>query len=135
MDTFFLDSSVIIEYLRNNKEVIAFIDDFPHQLSSGYVVKSELYEGVYLSKNGEKTKKQLETFFNGLDKIYGINDSTSLVFGKIRAKLRQTGMLIEDFDILIASICMANNLPLITLNTKHFARIEGLKIYLPDDIN
>lgn len=135
MDSYFLDSSVIIEYLRNNKEVISFIDDFPHQLSSGYIVKAELYEGVYLSKNGEKTKKQLETFFQGLDKIYGVNDSTSHIFGKVRAKLRQAGMLIEDFDILIASICMANNLPLITLNTKHFARIEGLKIYLPDDIN
>lgn len=134
MDSYFLDSSVIIEYLRNNKEVISFIDDFPHQLSSGYVVKAELYEGVYLSNNKEKTRNQLEIFFRGLDKIYGVNDSTSHMFGKIRADLRQRGLLIEDFDILIASICIANNLPLITLNTKHFSRIDGLKIYLPDDI-
>lgn len=135
MGNYFLDSSVIVEYLRNNKEIISFIDNFPHQLSSGYIVKAELYEGVYLSKNGEKTKKQLETFFQGLDKVYGFNDAASHIFGKIRASLRKTGMLIEDFDILIASICIANNLPLITLNTKHFIRIEGLKIYLPDDLN
>ena len=135
MDSYFLDSSVIIEYLRNNKEVISFIDNFPHQLSSGYIVKSELYEGVYLSKNGEKTKKHLEIFFSGLDKIYGLNNSTALVFGKTRAKLRKAGMLIEDFDILIASICIANNLPLITLNTKHFTRIDGLKVYIHEDVD
>lgn len=135
MDSYFLDSSVIIEFLRNNKDVVLFIDNFPHKLSSGYVVKAELYEGIYLSKYGEKTKKQLETFFQGLDKVYGLNNNVAHIFGKTRSALRKSGQLIEDFDILIASTCMANNLPLITLNTKHFSRIDGLKIYLPDDVN
>lgn len=135
MNNYFLDSSVIVEYLRNNKDIIKFIDSFPYDLSSSYVVKAELYEGVNLSKDKSLAKNKLELFFNGLDKVYSITNSSSKIFGEIRASLRVSGNLIEDFDILIASTCVANNLPLITLNIKHFSRIDNLKIYLPDDLN
>lgn len=135
MNNYFLDSSVIVEYLRNNKNIIDFIDSFPYDLSSSYVVKAELYEGVNLSKDKKIAKSKLELFFNGLSKVYSLTNSSSKIFGEIRSNLRTKGNLIEDFDILIASTCISNNLPLVTLNTKHFSRIEGLKIYLPDDLN
>jgi predicted nucleic acid-binding protein len=35
-------------------------------------------------------------------------------------------------DILIAGICLANGIPLLTRNTSHFASITGLIIY--DDL-
>ncbi len=38
------------------------------------------------------------------------------------------GLIIDDFDILIASIAIANNFILVTNNTDHFKRIEGLQI-------
>jgi hypothetical protein len=52
------------------------------------------------------------------------------VASKIYAELRKKGEIIEDPDLLIASICIANNLPLITHNKKHFKRLEkfGLKV-------
>jgi len=34
-------------------------------------------------------------------------------------------MLLDDFDLIIASCAMINNLTLVTNNTKHFKRIEG----------
>lgn len=40
--------------------------------------------------------------------------------------LRARGELIEDADILIAGIALANDATLVTRNTKHFERIEGL---------
>jgi predicted nucleic acid-binding protein len=33
-----------------------------------------------------------------------------------------------DMDLLIASICMANDLTLVSNNTRHFGRIAGLKL-------
>ena len=49
-------------------------------------------------------------------------------FGSIKSTLRKKGELIEDFDILIASITMINNGILVTNNTEHFKKIERLKL-------
>ena len=42
--------------------------------------------------------------------------------------LKGENICYEDFDLMIASICLANDLILITNNTKHFDRIKELKI-------
>ena len=47
---------------------------------------------------------------------------------RIRRALRQTGRLIGDFDILIAATALSEGIPLVTDNTDHFGRIEGLKM-------
>ncbi|MDT7901892.1 MAG: PIN domain-containing protein [Acidianus sp.] len=59
-----------------------------------------------------------------------IDNNSLKVASKIYAELRKKGEIIEDPDLLIASICIANNLPLITHNKKHFKRLEkfGLKV-------
>ena len=48
--------------------------------------------------------------------------------GKIYADLELKGMTIGNQDILIAGICLANGLPLLTRNSAHFAPIKGLVI-------
>lgn len=47
---------------------------------------------------------------------------------KIYAALKKSGRLIDDIDILIAGVALSNNLVMVTDNTEHFERIEGLKI-------
>jgi tRNA(fMet)-specific endonuclease VapC len=47
---------------------------------------------------------------------------------KIYADLRKVGQLIEDADILIAAIALANDMTLVTNNTSHFSRIAGLQL-------
>ncbi len=41
---------------------------------------------------------------------------------------RRGGELIGDFDFLIASTALVNNLTLLTGNIKHFERVKGLQI-------
>jgi len=48
--------------------------------------------------------------------------------GEIYANLKKQGRLINDADILIASIVKANNDVLVTNNEEHFLRVQGLKI-------
>lgn len=50
------------------------------------------------------------------------------VFAFTKNELRQKGLLVEDFDVAIASIAMFYGLTLVTDNTKHFQNINGLKI-------
>ena len=38
------------------------------------------------------------------------------------------GSLIGDFDILIAATALSEGIPLVTDNTDHFGRIEGLEV-------
>ncbi len=47
-------------------------------------------------------------------------------FGKIKAELRRSGQIIQDFDILIASITLNHTGVLVTNNVEHFKRIPGL---------
>ncbi|MFP4325680.1 MAG: PIN domain-containing protein [Desulfonatronovibrio sp.] len=45
---------------------------------------------------------------------------------EIYSTLRRKGMLVEDADILIAATALEHGLSMVTGNTRHFLRIEGL---------
>lgn len=49
-------------------------------------------------------------------------------FAKQKAALRRSGTMIDDFDLLIASTAIANNLIAVTDNTKHFERLSALTL-------
>lgn len=49
-------------------------------------------------------------------------------YAKIYADLRKKGTPLDDIDLLIAGVAIANNLVLITHNQKHFSKIEGLEL-------
>nr|VFJ65858.1 MAG: tRNA(fMet)-specific endonuclease VapC [Candidatus Kentron sp. FM]VFJ77204.1 MAG: tRNA(fMet)-specific endonuclease VapC [Candidatus Kentron sp. FM]VFK22408.1 MAG: tRNA(fMet)-specific endonuclease VapC [Candidatus Kentron sp. FM] len=46
----------------------------------------------------------------------------------IYAELRKVGKPLDDIDLLIAGVAIANNRVLVTHNRSHFERIEGLAI-------
>ena len=48
--------------------------------------------------------------------------------GEVYARLRKEGRLINEADIMIASIVKAHDAVLVTNNEEHFSRIEGLKV-------
>ncbi len=54
------------------------------------------------------------------------SERSAMLFGKIKADLKSKGKIIEDLDILIASIAIADNCILVTNNTDHFERVGGL---------
>jgi len=45
---------------------------------------------------------------------------------KFTLHLRQQNKMIEFRDIFIAATCLVNDLPVKTLNLKHFERIDGI---------
>ena len=48
-------------------------------------------------------------------------------FSREKVRLESIGQTIEDFDLLIGITARENDLAVVTHNTKHFGRIEGLK--------
>ncbi len=56
------------------------------------------------------------------------DDQAGLIHGRIRALLAADGTPIGAYDLQIAAIALANNLTLVTHNTREFRRVEGLQI-------
>ncbi len=91
------------------------------------VVKAELFYGAMRSNNPTSTlARQLE--FLNLFVSLPFDDSTALVYGRIRAELLANGTPIGPNDFQIAAIALANNLTLVTHNTGEFSRVQGLPI-------
>jgi tRNA(fMet)-specific endonuclease VapC len=123
---YLLDTNIISYYLKgieNLKEKItADIDSLSISIISYYEIISGLQ-----SIDANKRINEFETFCKLID-IINLDKASILASCKIYASLKKSGKLIDDIDILIAGIALSNNLVMITDNTEHFDRIEGLKV-------
>lgn len=128
MSTFFVDTSVIIDYIKGKESARELMHSAHGALVSSYFCLAELYEGIERVSNPNAHEKPALTFFRNLKKIYGLDMHIAKVFGKVRAQLKKDGNVIEDIDIFIAATCLAYDLTLITFNKKHFSHIGSLKI-------
>jgi tRNA(fMet)-specific endonuclease VapC len=91
------------------------------------VVKLELRYGALRSNAIEKTLAQQEKFFDRFVSL-PFDDKAHLYAAQIRADLAQAGTPIGPYDLLIAATALANNLILVTHNTREFNRVSGLQI-------
>ena len=123
-----LDTDILIEYFRGNEGIKKKIESLTDEDSLGLILLTfyEFFKGIFVSgKSGEQKFLQelVETCL-----ILNPSYETAKMGGEIYAELRKEGKLINDADILIASIVKAHNAVLVTNNEEHFSRIEGLKI-------
>jgi tRNA(fMet)-specific endonuclease VapC len=82
--------------------------------------------GVENSENKEKNRLALNDFLLGI-RILPILHAIDL-YAKEKARLRKLGTLIDDFDLLIGVTALFHNLIMVTNNTDHFKRIDGIEL-------
>lgn len=128
MKKYFIETSVIVGFLRNRSEAVHLIEDLEGELVSSYVCLAELYEGISSVADREQEEQGVLDFFAGLSEVYGLDEEIAKQFGQIRGTLKKRGEVIEDLDMLLAATCTAYNFVMVTFNKKHFERIEGLEI-------
>jgi predicted nucleic acid-binding protein len=87
----------------------------------------ELYYGAYKSQRVTANADRVKTLWQSIE-MMPINASVAETFGMIKAALESDGNRLDDFDLAIAATALANNLILVTNNTDHFSRIDGLRI-------
>ncbi len=123
-----LDSSILIEFFRAKKKEETFFYALAGKRSDfciSVITHFEIYSG-----SNQKQDLFWKEFLDSVKILeFDINCSYSAV--TIFNSLRKENKLIEISDILIASTCLANKVPIATLNKKHFERIENLKIISP----
>lgn len=128
MKKYFIETSVIINFLRGKRETVKGVESLEGELTSSFICLAELYEGIYRVKERNKAEKAVLSFFTGLSQVYSLDEDIANNFGQVRAELKRKGEVIEDLDILLAATCLAYNLILVTYNPKHFQRVKGLEV-------
>lgn len=126
---YLLDTNTCIGYISRRSLSIF------HRLTSGSrqdvvlcdIVKLELYYGAYRSSRQERNLVVLSEFFSEFVSL-SFDGRAAEIGGQIRAQLAALGTPIGSNDLLIAAIAVANNLTLVTHNTREFSRVAGLPI-------
>lgn len=93
---------------------------------------AELFYGAENSGNPEHNHSIVEEFLLTLQVIQS-DFSIMKRFGLIKAKLKKKNNLVPDADIIIASTAIEKCEFLVTGNTEHFDRINGLKLKIGSD--
>jgi tRNA(fMet)-specific endonuclease VapC len=126
---YLLDTNVCVMYL-NGRSIS--VRDRLHSISLAEmavcsIVKAELFYGAMRSNNPTRTLERQQDFLASFVSL-PFDDEVALVCGQIRARLASTGTPIGACDLLIAAIALANNLTLVTHNTREFGRVNGLQV-------
>lgn len=120
------DTDVVVDFFTDTPPLSQALADLMKEgrLAVTAITVFELYAGV----SGAKRLKQIETFCEGVP-VFTLDLLAAAYAGKIYTDLKSKGLTVGNQDILIAGICLANSLPLLTRNTAHFAPIKGLTIF------
>jgi len=120
-----IDTSIFIEYLRakDKKKSTLFAIPDSAQLYMSSVTMYELLMGA----TDENKQKDIKLLTEDLP-VLPFDESVSRKAAEIYHQLRLENKMIDFRDIFIAATCLVFELPLKTLNKKHFERIKGLNI-------
>jgi tRNA(fMet)-specific endonuclease VapC len=131
LSLYLLDTNACVLYLRQRDPgLIQRIKMHrPDEIRLCSVVVAELYFGAFRSPSQyQAANLSLLAHFLPLFVSVPFTDTAAEIFGRIRADLTAHGLTLGPYDLQIAAIALAENLILVTHNTREFSRVSGLQI-------
>ncbi len=115
------DTNLLIDALSGEQKATDAIESYKGKESAGITILSK-----YELLRGKKFLEQhtLDRLFDNLN-LYGLGNDEVEISAEIYKALKTKGRLIDEFDVLIAGITIANNEKLVT-NDKDFKEIKKL---------
>lgn len=124
---YLLDTNICIYLINGDDSLRERVKEIGvYSLGISNATLAELYFGAYNSEYTIDNLGIIAEFKRDLT-VYSDSSESAELFGRTKSELKKSGNLIEDFDILIASIAMANDCVLVSNNPRHFERIEQLQ--------
>ena len=126
-----IDTDVMI-YLEKKKMIERFLEKYEIMIT--FISLYEYIRGLRRIGKGEelirKVKKRIEDVFE----VIWPSNETLIVASRVWNELSRRGLLLDERDLLIGAICIERNLPLWTMNLKHFERLKeyGLILFQPE---
>jgi len=117
-----IDTDVLVDYLRERKEAVLYLENLKEEILISSVTIAELYAGV---REG-KERLKLEAFLLAFE-IIPIDKEIAIRGGLYRrdyGKSHGTGLA----DAIIAATVEIKKATLVTLNKKHFPMLTNIKI-------
>ncbi|MBM3232639.1 type II toxin-antitoxin system VapC family toxin [Candidatus Pacearchaeota archaeon] len=121
MATYCLDTGIVIAFLKQQPSIFEKIASLS-ETNSMYItsiVLCELYKGVYRSSNLAYELSILEKFIETVP-VLDFSIEACRIFGEDFVRLQKEGNMIDDFDVMVASIAKAHGATVVTRNKKHF---------------
>ena len=128
MKKYLIDSDILIYFLKGKQEVVEKLSHIPmDNLYISRINHTELIYGDYNSARVAQNLKIIEPFLENFT-VLEFDKNSSLIFAKEKARLKKSGNVIADMDLMIASVAIENECTLITNNLNHFERVQNLQI-------
>lgn len=125
---YLLDTNTVIYFFKGLGDISKNLFNVsPKDIFIPSIVVYELEVGIAKSNDSQKRQEQLKKLLSQIN-IINFTQTEAVQSAKIRADLEKKGTPIGSIDILIAGCAKANNLILVTRNTKEFQRVENLNI-------
>ena len=126
---YILDTNICIYIIKRKPERV--LKHLQTKMADGIAISAitfaELQHGVEASAAPEKNAVALAQMLSVLT-VIPFDDLAATEYGQIRADLQRKGTPIGPLDTLIAAHARANDMVLVTNNTREFERVEGLKL-------
>ena len=124
-----IDTNILSFFFRNQSLVIERFQAYLKEYDKINISIITYYEIVSGLKHRD-AQKQLTSFqeFVSYNTVLPLTTSSAIISADIYANLRNKGTPIDDIDILIAGIAIANDLIIVTNNIRDFGKIENLEI-------
>lgn len=120
-----VDTGIFIAHLRAKEKTKTVLYGV-FEREDLYLSPVTLYE--LMAGATTQTKKEDIFLITSNFQILDFNKSVAYRAAEIYQNLKKENLLIEFRDIFIAATCMEFDLPVLTLNEKHFRRIKGLRL-------
>ena len=129
MPKYLIDTNILIELMRKNQSIVRkFAETGIENCAVSFYSLCELYYGAYHIKDKTYQAEELNKINVIRNKFTVISTMTNAeIFGQIKANLYAAGKKVDDMDILIGSLAVANGMTVVTDNEKHFSRMPGIK--------
>lgn len=99
----------------------------PAEQATTAVNLAELLYGA-ARKQSDRLERRVREVVVGALAILPFDEVAAEQYGRLRARLEREGRRIDEPDLRIASIALSRDLTLVTGNTRHFARVPGLRV-------
>ena len=116
-----LDTDVLIDLINGDNNIEKIINKYDEI----YITSTSVFEFCNGKVDIEKYKINLRKF-----KILQFDFDGAIKSSTIFRSLKEFGSLTDMGDIMIAGICIINNITLLTRNKKHFERVTNLGLKL-----
>jgi tRNA(fMet)-specific endonuclease VapC len=126
------DSSTVIEILKNNAAVLAYLHTLPKEEKIGIsaVSLAEVALGFvyFLSKDNAARQARFTALIQEKKiTVFPLDEKVAYAYARLQAALLAEGQQLARFDGVIAATALVHNLPLVT-HDRDFTRVKGLSL-------